>query len=121
MPVKLCCAPVPLKLLVPLFVIVPLLVIFPAIFNVPAADVISVAPAFTVKFLQLAVPLIIGILATPAAMVTSFKADGKIPEHQLFASAQSVLIAPVHCPVLLVDFKFVYAVAVQPAAVTCNV
>ena len=97
------------------------MVIFPAIFNVPATDVIIEAPAFTVKFLQVAVLVIVGILATPAAMVTSVKADGKIPEHQLFASAQSVLIAPVHCPVLLVDFKFVYAKAVQPAAVTCNV
>lgn len=120
-PEKVCCPVVPLKVVVPLFTMVPLFTSNPAIFNVPAAEVVIVAPVFIVRLLQLTLLEISGILVAVAEMVTLEVDVGKIPEHQLPAFAQSVLVAPVHCPLVAVDFTVVYAVAVQLEAVTCNV
>ena len=120
-PENVCCAELPLKTVVPLLFIVPLLVSIPAMFNVPAIVVVSVAPGFIVRLLQTALLLIEGIFVAPDVIITFVVATGTTPLHQFAAFDQSVLVFPVHCPVLTVDMTFVYAVELQPAALTCSV
>jgi hypothetical protein len=74
---------------------VPLLVISPVIFNVPAADVVTVAPEFIIRFLQFTLLLIVGWFVA-VGIITSVAEVGTTPVLQLPAVAQLVLTAPVH-------------------------
>ena len=110
-----------MKLVVPLLSILPLLISAPAILSVPPKAMVRVVLLLIVRFLQDALPVMVGILVAPAAMTTFVVELGTVPEHQLSAVAQSLLTLPVHCPASVDESTLVYAVVVQPPAVTVTV
>ena len=86
---------------------VPLLTSVPAIFKVPATEVVTVAPVLIVRLLQLALLMTEGILVAVEVITTSVADVGTEPVHQLPAFDQSVLMFPVHWPVLVVAVTMV--------------
>ena|SRR5438105_595157 len=92
-------------------------------FSVLALAKVSVAPDEMVRFLQLAVALLIaGIKGAVPGIVISTVDTGTVELHQLPVAFQLVLEPPVHRPAKeVLDVTAVYAEEVHPPAVTAQV